>query len=57
MLLAEQLNVFYELQPELSTIQDMSSEIAGIEVIENVHHDDGSMQEHTMTSETQRMVN
>jgi len=43
MLLAEQLNVFYELQPELSTIQDMSSEIAEIEVIESVHHDDGSM--------------
>ena len=42
MLLAEQLNAFYELQPELSTIQDMSSEIAGIEVIDqpgsDLHH-------------------
>ena len=35
MLISEQLNIFYDLQPEISTIQDMSAEIVGIEVIEN----------------------
>lgn len=35
MLLAEQLLLFYELQPEVSTLQDMTAQIRGIEVIES----------------------
>ena len=38
----------------------MSSEIAGIEVVEDaerVHDGASSLPEHTMTSETQRMIN
>ena len=35
MLLAEQLQVFYEIQPEMSTLQDLSAEIGQLEVVEN----------------------
>jgi len=35
MLLAEQLQLFYELQPEMSTLHDMSAEISGLEVLQD----------------------